>query len=157
MTMSGNPTVEAANRATGEQPLNISPNGPVPPKQSSSRDEIPSALSSSLPAGCEAIAFPLDLDSTKDTHQAVASLPDARKFEDLVKAVVHPSGPSRAEEVNTDVASADVVRAVANEVDDGNVKVYKVETGKDKREYYVIGLDLERERMLGVWIRDGSV
>lgn len=153
-----NPTVEAANEATGAEPLNQSPTEPQPPKQQPSRNEIPSSLTA-LPPECEPVVFPLHLDSRADSNQAVSTLPNARKFEDLVKAEVRPAGPARAEEVEMEawrtVAGGmheDVVGAVRKAVDGGAVKVYKVETGKNKAEYFVIGLDLDGERMLGVRI-----
>ena len=45
---------------------------------------------------------------------------------------------------------ADMVDKVRNVVEGGQLKVYKVGTGVGKREYYVAGLDLDGERILGV-------
>lgn len=44
----------------------------------------------------------------------------------------------------------DIVDKVRSAVDGGQVKVYKVGTGLGKGEYYVAGLDLDGERILGV-------
>lgn len=155
MASQGNPTVESANEATGVEPLNASPNEPQIPQQPKSRaDDIPSPLKS-LPDGCELIVFPLSLDPTADTHQNVASLPDSRKFEDLVKAKVRPAGPARAVVMETAAWQdkyADVLDKVRQAADEGQVKFYRLQTGKNKAEGYVVGLDVEGERLLGVRI-----
>ena len=151
----GNPTVDAANEATGVQPLNAGPNEPQTPQVPPAKDDnIPASLTS-LPSGYEAVAFPLSLDSKTDTHQNVSSLPHARDFEKLVQAIVRPSGPARAEVMETDSWQdkySDAVKAVKDVVDEGNVQFYRVQTGKDKAEGYIIGLELQGERYLGVRI-----
>ena len=45
---------------------------------------------------------------------------------------------------------ANIVDKVRNVVEGGQVKVYKVGTGLGKGEFYVAGLDLDGERILGV-------
>ena len=153
---SDNPTLAAANESTGLEPLNAQPTSPQPPKQHPTGDEIPSSLNT-LPSGFEPFVFPLDLGSRTKSNQTVSALPSANAFEDLVKAKIRPPGPARAEEVEVEVWKAemgteyaDIVDKVGNVVEGGQVKVYKVSTGLGKGEYYVAGLDLDGERILGV-------
>ena len=152
---SDNPTLAAANESTGLEPLNAQPTSPQPPKQHPTGDEIPPSLTS-LPTGCEPFVFPLDLGSRTKSNQTVSTLPSANAFEDLVKAKIRPPGPARAEEVEVKAweaemgaETADIVDKVRNAVDWGQVKIYKVGTGLGKGEYYVAGLDLDGERILG--------
>ena len=56
----------------------------------------------------------------------------------------------RAWEAEMGAEYADIVNKVRNAVEGGQVKVYKVGTGLGKGEYYVAGLDLDGERILGV-------
>ena len=153
---SDNPTLAAANESTGLEPLNAQPTSPQPPKQHPTGDEIPSSLTS-LPTGFEPFVFPLDLGSRTKSSQTVSALPSANAFKDLVKAKIRPPGPARAEEVDVKAWEAemgseyaDIVDKVRNAVEGGQVKVYKVGTGLGKGEYYVAGLDLDGERILGV-------
>ena len=153
---SDNPTLAAANESTGLEPLNAQPTSPQPPKQQPTGDEIPSSLTN-LPSGFEPFVFPLDLGSRTKSNQTVSALPSANAFEDLVKAKIRPPGPARAEEVEVNGWKAemgakygDIVDKVMNVVEGGQVKVYKVVTGLGKGEYYVAGLDLDGERILGV-------
>ena len=150
---SGNPTLDAANEATGTEPLNAGPNEPQIPQEPAARDDgIPATLTS-LPSGCELVVFPLSLQEKTDSHQNVSSLPDARQFEDFVQAKVHPAGPSRAEVMETGAWQdkySDILAKVREAVGDGEIKFYRFQTGKDKAEGYIVGLDLNGERMLGV-------
>jgi len=151
-----NPTLAAANEATGTEPLNSQPSEPQPPKEQSTGAEVPAALNS-LPSALEPVVFPLDLGSRTKNNQTVSSLPSASEFEDLVKATIRPPGPSRAEEVDIEswkaqlgAQYADVVDKVSSVVESRHVKVYKVDTGVGKAEYYVVGLDVDGERIVGV-------
>ncbi|KAL6719495.1 hypothetical protein ACLMJK_003735 [Lecanora helva] len=147
-----NPTLAAANESTGLEPLNAQPKSPQPPKQDTSADSIPTPLTY-LPSQYKPIMFPLDLGSRTSNNQSISSLPSANQFEDLVKAKILPPGPTRAEEVSVGTISdsyADALDAVRDVVDDRQVKVYKVETGVQKGEYYIVGLHLKSERIIGV-------
>lgn len=147
-----NPTLAAANESTGLEPLNAQPSSPQPPKQDTSSDTIPASLNS-LPQGFEPLILPLDLGSRTSNNQSVSSLPTANQFEDLVKVKTRPPGPTRAEEVSEEQLGAeypDVVRKVRDAVGSRQVKVYRVETGVGKGEYYIVGLDLNGERLIGV-------
>jgi len=151
-----NPTLAAANAATGTDPLNSQPSSPQPPQQQPTGAEPPAALAS-LPSPFEPVVLPLDLGSRTQNNQTVSALPSASEFEDLVKATVRPAGPSRAEEVDVEswkaqlgAQYADVVDKVSSVVESRQVKVYKVDTGLKKAEYYVVGLDLDGERIVGV-------
>ena len=74
-----------------------------------------------------------------------------------MKAKTRPPGPTRAEEVELEgtmgVEYADLVDKVGNAVEGGQVKTYKVHTGLGKGEFYVMGLDLDGERILGVRVK----
>ena len=153
---SDNPTLAAANESTGLEPLNAQPTSPQPPKKQPTGDEIPSFLTS-LPSGFELFVFPLDLGSRTKSNQTVSALPSANAFEDLVRAKIRPPGPARVEEVDVEAwkaetgsENADIVDKVRDVVEGEQVKVYKVVTGLGKGEYYVAGLDLDGERILGV-------
>lgn len=154
-----NPTLAAANEATGIEPLNTQPTSPQPPKQHPTGDEIPSSLTS-LPSQFEPFVFPLDLGSRNKSSQSISSLPSANEFEDLVKAKIRPPGPARAEEVEIETWKAqsgaeyaDVVDKIKEVVEGGQVKAYKVATGLGKGEFYLAGLDLDGERILGVRVK----
>ena len=153
---SGNPTLDAANESTGVEPLNAPPKEPQAPNQANTRSAVPPTLSS-LPSGCDFIDFRFDIIGS----QPVDGLPTARQFEDIVKAKVHPSGPARAEEIGLDgweevagVRYAEALGKVGEAVEDGAVNVYKVETGIGKTEYYLLGLGLDGDRLVGVRISD---
>lgn len=152
---SGNPTLDAANEATGVEPLNAGPNEPQIPQEPPAKDDnIPDSLRH-LPAGYELVVFPLSLQEKTDSHQSVSSLPSARQLEDFVKAKISPSGPARAEEMTTGSWQdkySDILVNIREAVDDGQVKFYRVETGLHKAEGYIVGLDLDGERMVGVRI-----
>lgn len=153
--MSGNPTLDAANEATGVEPLNTGPDRPqTPQKSNAENNDIPQSLRS-LPSGSQVVIFPLSLASKTATTENVSSLPDARKFEDLVKAIVHPSGPARAEVMETsawqDKYSA-LLDKVREAVDGNDVQFYRVQTGVGKAEGYLVGLDADGERLLGARI-----
>ena len=154
-----NPTLAAANESTGMEPLNAQPTSPQPPKQDTSLDTLPSSLNS-LPSGFEPVMFPLDLGSRTKSSQTVSSLPNANQFEDLVKVKTRPPGPTRAEEVDLEtlrrdlgIEGADVVEKIRAAVDGGKIGGYKVNTGVGKGELYVIGLDLDGERLVGVYVK----
>lgn len=157
MSNSGNPTLDAANEATGVEPLNAGPDEPQIPQEPASKDDnIPESLTS-LPSGCELVVFPLSLQSKKDTQENISSLPHARRFEDLVQAVIRPAGPARAEVMETSAWQdkySDVLEKVRKAADGGDVGFYRIQTGKDKAEGYIVGLDLEGERILGVRVLD---
>ncbi|KAL9096320.1 MAG: hypothetical protein Q9165_001317 [Trypethelium subeluteriae] len=150
---SGNPTLDAAEASTGIEPLNAQPTLPQPPNPTTpSTSQIPTSLSS-LPSGYDPLILPLDLGSRTSSSQSISSLPSANAFEDLLHAKVRPPGPARAEDVGLDVVEnrfAEVVERVRGEVDSGQVKVYKVEAGVGKTEYYIAGLDLGAERIVAV-------
>ena len=76
-----------------------------------------------------------------------------------MKAKTRLAGPARAEEVGTEswtaqqgTEYADVVEKVKSIADSRRVKIYKVATGVDKAEYYIVGLDLDGERIVGVQV-----
>ena len=148
---SGNPTVDAANESTGIEPLNATPNEPQPPNQAA--DTIPASLAS-LPSGCEPVIFPLDASASgKSSNQNVSSLPSAAQFEDLVKAQIRPPGPARAEEVDYQslgMEHREIMEKVVDAVQGAEVKVYKLEVGKGKSEWYLAGLDGDGERIVAV-------
>ncbi|KAI9668281.1 MAG: hypothetical protein M1821_001101 [Bathelium mastoideum] len=150
---SGNPTLDAAEASTGTEPLNAQPTSPQSPNLATpSTSHIPTSLSS-LPSGYDPLILPLDLGSRTSSSQSVSSLPSANAFEDLLHAKVRPPGPARAEEVGLDVEGnkfAKVVDMVREEVDSEQVKVYKVEVGVRKAEYYIAGLDLRGGRIVAV-------
>ena len=149
--MSGNPTLDAANASTGTEPLNTAPPGPQTPQQPSLNDEPPTQLTS-LPSGFEPVVFPLELGDRTKNNQTLSSssLPSANQFEDLVKAKTRPPGPSRAEEIGVEGVEKEVLEKVKGVVEGGRVKGYRVETGVGKGEVYVVGLDLDGERLVGV-------
>ena len=161
-----NPTFAAANESTGVKPLNAQPTKRQSPNQHSTGDEIPASLTS-LPSGFEPIVFSLDFVSRIKSNQiksnqTVSTLPRADIFENLVKAKLRPSGPTRTEEVEVETWKAqrgaefaDVVDKVRSVVDTQQVKLYKVNTGVGKSDFYVVGLDLEGERILGVRVGGG--
>ena len=147
-----NPTLAAANESTGLEPLNAQPTSPQPPKQDTPSDSIPASLTS-LPPNFEPVVFPLDLGSRGSNNQSVSSFPSPNQFEDLVKVKARPPGPARAEEVPVESFGGEyteVLRIVRDSVDSRQVKVYKVETGVGKGEYYIVGLDLDAEKLMGV-------
>lgn len=125
MASEGNPTDDAANEATGVEPLNAAPNEPQTPQRPPSKDENIPASPTSLPPGCESVVFPLCLQSKTGTHQNISSLPHPRQFEELVKAKIRPAGPSRAEEMETAAWQdkySDVLEKLRQAVDGGNIE-----------------------------------
>lgn len=155
-----NPTFAAANESTGMEPLNAQPTSPQPPKQDTSLDTLPSDLTS-LPSGFEPVMFPLDLGSRTKSSQTVSSLPTANQFEDLVKVKTRPPGPARAEEVDLEALSkdlgagvADVVEKIKAAVEGGEIGGYKVNTGVGNADLYLMGLDLDGERLVGVCVKE---
>ena len=159
----GNPTLDAAESSTGIEPLNSHPKEPIPLKQQqdTSTSTLPDALATQpLPPNTEPIILPLSLSSKLDTHQNTSSLPTASGFEELVKAEIRPPGPSRAEEVALEewgkvgkAEYADLVLRVQEAAQGGEVGVYKLVVGKEKVEWFVVALELERERIVGVRVR----
>lgn len=154
-----NPTLAAANESTGMEPLNTQPTSPLAPKQDTSLDTLPASLNS-LPSGFEPVIFPLDLGSRTKSSQTVSSFPTANQFEDLVKVKTRPPGPTRAEEVdletlNRDLGAkgADIVEKIRTAVDRGKIGGYKVNTKVGKAELYIMGLDLDKERLVGISIK----
>ncbi|KAK3691215.1 hypothetical protein LTR37_018803 [Vermiconidia calcicola] len=149
-----NPTVADANASTGVEPLNTGPTDPQAPKQeAATEDTIPPSLAS-LPAGYEPVVFPLAAaESRTKNNQTVSSTPSASLFEDLVKAKIRPAGPARAEEVDLGSVGKEhtaIAEKVREAVGGGEVKVYKLEVGKNKSELYIAGLDLDGERIIAV-------
>ena len=156
--MSGNPTLDAANASTGVDPLNEAPDGPQLPNHHSSGLEIPDTLKS-LPTGCEAVVLPLSDPKSNNYQNNASKLPNSSDFENLIKSQIRPPGPSRAEEMSmSDWTSqggeqyAGLLETVREASGGGEVKVYKVEVGVGKEEFYVAGLDVEEERILAVRI-----
>lgn len=159
--MSGNPTLDAANAATGEEPLNIQPNGPQPPQHAPvvsdpTIDQLPPALRN-LPAPFESFVLPLDSENTrtKNNQSISTDYPDSSRFEELVKATLKPEGPVRAESVRPeDVTWPEGCREIMKKIEltgeERDLKVYQVVQGVGKGEMYAVTLDLDNDRMLGV-------
>ncbi|KAK3718133.1 hypothetical protein LTR37_005248 [Vermiconidia calcicola] len=148
-----NPTVADANASTGVEPLNTGPTEPQAPKQEAATEDTIPPLLASLPTGYEPVVFPLEAaESRTKNNQTVSSMPSASLFEDLVKAKIRPAGPARAEEVDLGSVGKEhtEIAEKVREAVGGGVKVYKLEVGKGKSEWYIAGLDLDGERIIAV-------
>ena len=152
---SDNPAVASAEEATGLQPLNAGPTEPQPPQHEPAVsdptiDTIPSSLQD-LPAPYE--SFVLALDSS-DSRSA-SSYPSDSQFEDLVRAGLLPEGPVRAESVETANVKTpdgfeDILRMLENVGEGGQAKVYRIVRGQKKADVFVVTLDLDNDRLVGV-------
>lgn len=159
---SGNPTLDSAQEDTGIAPLNVGAAEPQPPQHGPvvsdpTIDTIPPALQS-LPAPFESFVMALDAtDSRTKNKQSVspATYPSDSEFEDLVKAGLRPEGPVRAEEVQPQGVKwpegyREVVKQLESVGEGQHTKVYKVVRGQKKADLFVVSLDLENDRLVGV-------
>lgn len=157
MADSGNPTLAAANEATDIEPLNAGPTEPQPPKQEPSiTDNFPSSLQD-LHSPYEPVVFPLDLGSRTKNNQSLSadSLPTTNEFEQLVKSTARPEGPNRAEEISVqEFGHEDVVQKVKSVAAEGKVKAFRLMKSTKEADLYVVGLDLDGERLVGVKVVD---
>lgn len=144
------------------QPLNAGPTEPQPPQYTPvvsdpTVDTIPSALQS-LPAPFQPFALALDSADTRTKNKKSVSpsdYPDSSKFEDLVRAGLKPEGPVRAENVqlegvNLPDGAREIMKKVKGSGEEGDLKVYKVIQGKNKAELFLVSLDLDNDRLVGV-------
>ncbi|TKA65070.1 hypothetical protein B0A55_09747 [Friedmanniomyces simplex] len=164
---SGNPTVAAAQQDTGMAPLNTRPSSPQPPQHDPvvvdpTIDTIPKALQG-IPEPFEAFVLPLDTNprsSAKSNHTiSSGNYPTESQFEDLVKAGLHLEGPVRAEHLKPQGLKwpdgyREVVKHVESVDGEQHVGMYKVFRGQHKAEVYVVSLDTDNERLVGVRFPD---
>ncbi|EMC95961.1 hypothetical protein BAUCODRAFT_123242 [Baudoinia panamericana UAMH 10762] len=159
---SGNPTLDAAQKATGMEPLNAQPSEPQPPQHGAyvkdpTIDTVPPALQGLHPP-FEAFVLALDsTDSRSKNNQSVnpATYPTDSEFENLVKAGLKPEGPVRAEAIKPEDVEwpegyREVVKHLESVGDERNIKAYKVVEGRKKAEMFVLALDLDNDRLVGV-------
>ena len=81
-----------------------------------------------------------------------------------MKVKTRPPGPTRAEEVDLEslkselgVEGADVVEKIRAAIGGGgDIGGYRVNTGVGKAELYVMGLDLDGERLVGASVKGKS-
>lgn len=160
-----NPTLVSAEQATGLSPLNSQPSEPQIPQSGSvvknpTLDTLPQSLSN-LPSPFTAFVLALDTrDSREKNDNSVnpATYPGSSKFEDLVKAGLKPEGPARAQAVNVEElkwpAGFEAVKQMVADAGEG-LKAFEVVMGVHKAEMYVVSVDLENERLVGVkWAKE---
>jgi len=155
-----NPTLLSAEQATGLEPLNKQPSHPQPPQNGSmvknpTLDTLPPSLSN-LPSPFEAFVLGLDTrDSREKNSESIdpTTYPDDSKFEDLVKKGLKPEGPARAQAVSVEEVKWPVgfeaVRQMVAEAGE-RLKAFEVVMGLQKSEVFVISVDLENDRIVGV-------
>jgi hypothetical protein len=160
---SGNPTLDSAEADTGMAPLNAGPTEPQPPQHAPftkdpTIDNIPTALQN-VHAPFEAFVLPLDTNQRTGSKNSQTistdTYPNDDQFEDLVKAGLHPEGPVRAEQIKPqDVRWPDGYREVIKHVEslgaEQDVRMFKVVRGQKKSEVFVVSLDVDNERLVGV-------
>jgi hypothetical protein len=151
-----NPTVASANADTGLAPLNSGPDGPQPPQHDPlisdpTIDQVPPALAK-LQAPYEPFVLALGTGlSGKQNNQSVdpARFPGITAFQQMISKGLYPEGPVRAEEV--DVSKLEGHRAAVKAVEGlGETKAYGVSRGAGKAEVFVVALDVDQERVVGV-------
>jgi hypothetical protein len=144
--------LDKANQDTGVSPLNSGPKSAqaLNPRSAGTSSNIPSAIqnisttyTSDTDSPFEPVSF--EYESTE--------LPSSQVFEKLVAKASGNNGPARAEELS--VSEFDprgeyrgVVKEVEGVVDGAELKVFRVERGKTRVEYYLVGL--RGGRLLGV-------
>jgi hypothetical protein len=155
-----NPTVRSAEEATGMEPLNKQPSQPQVPQGGSmvkdpTMDTLPESLSN-LPEPFEAFVLGLDTrDSREKNSESIdpTTYPNDSKFEDLVRKGLKPEGPARAQPANIEEvqwpAGFEAVKHMVAEAGDG-LKAFEVVMGLHKSEIFVISVDMENDRIVGV-------
>jgi hypothetical protein len=160
---SGNPTLDAAQKDTGMAPLNGQPSEPQPPQHDPvvsdpTIDTVPKALQG-IPHPFESFVLALDTNNRTSSKNSQTISPDKyptdSEFEDLVKAGLHPEGPVRAEQLEpSNVKWPEGYREVVKHVEsfgvDQGIKAYRVMRGKKKADIYVVSVDTDNERLVGV-------
>lgn len=161
---SDNPTVKSAEEATGMAPLNAGPTEPQPPQHepvvSDPTVDLPPALSR-LPAPFQGFQFPTQDSNTRSKKERSISTdwPNDNAFEDLVKKHIRPEGPVRAEEIKAEDVSwpegyREVLKSVESTSSEQNLKVFRVVQGKRKSDIYAASLDLDEDRLVGVFFSE---
>lgn len=155
-----NPQVHSAEEATGMEPLNKQPSQPQIPQSGSmvkdpTMDTLPSSLSN-LPSPFEAFVLGLDTrDSREKNSETIdpATYPNDSKFEDLVRKGLKPEGPARAQGVNVGEvqwpAGYEAVKQMVADEGEG-LKAFEVVMGVKKAEVFVVAVDLDNDRLVGV-------
>ena len=158
-----NPTLRAAEEATGMEPLNAAPSEPQPPQHAPvvsdpTVDTVPTALQN-IHAPFQGFVLALDSADTrtknKDTISKAGDYPDSSKFEDLVQAAMKPEGPVRAEEIKPEEVKwpedwREIIKRVETVGEPNDLRVFKVVEGKGKAEIMAVSLDLVNDRLVGV-------
>lgn len=118
-------------------------------------DTLPPSLSN-LPSPFTAFVLGLDARDSRDKSSATidpATYPDSSKFEDLVRAGLKPEGPARAQAVDLEEvkwpAGFEAVEQMVKDAGEGT-KAFEVVMGVRKAEVFVVSVDLENERLVGV-------
>lgn len=118
-------------------------------------DTLPPSLAN-LPSPIQAFVLALDSrDSREKNSQSVdpTTYPDASKFEDLVKKGLRPEGPARAQEVQLEQvqwpAGFEAVKQIVAENGEG-MKAFEVVQGVRKADVFVVVVDLDNDRLVGV-------
>jgi hypothetical protein len=118
-------------------------------------DTLPESLSN-LPEPFEAFVLGLDTrDSRERNAESIdpATYPNDSKFEDLVKKGLKPEGPARAQAVDVEEVKWPVgfeaVRQMVAEAGEG-LKAFEVVMGLHKSEVFVVSVDLDSDRLIGV-------
>lgn len=136
--------LEKANQDTGISPLNSGPKSAQAPnpRTANSSTNVPSALQNIQ------VTYTSDTDSSFEPvcfDYDGSELPSAQAFEKLVAKASGNDGPARAEELSVREFDprdeyGEVVKKVEGVVEAGKVKVFRVERGKTRAEYFVVGL-----------------
>ena len=152
--------VRSAEEATGMEPPNKQPSQPQVPKSRSmvenpTLDTLPESLSN-LPKPFEAFVLGLDTrDSREKNSESIdpTTYPNDSKFEGLVKKGLKPESPARAQPANiAEVqwpSGLEAVKKMVAEAGDG-LKAFEVVMGKQNSEVFVISVDLDNDRIVGV-------
>jgi hypothetical protein len=155
-----NPTVLSAEEATGLQPLNKQASQPQTPQSGSmvknpTLDTLPESLFN-LPEPFEAFVLDLDTkDSCEKNAESInpATYPNDSKFEDLVRKGLKPEGPARAQAVDVGEvqwpSGFEAVKQMVAEAGEG-LKAFEIVMGLHKSEVFVISVDLDNDRIVGV-------
>ncbi|TKA28437.1 hypothetical protein B0A50_03904 [Salinomyces thailandicus] len=160
-----NPTLQAAEEATGQAPLNAQPSSPQPPQHGPvvsdpTVDTVPPALQN-LHAPFQGFVLGLDSADTRTKNSNTipktqsSEYPTDSEFENLVKAGLKPEGPVRAEtirpqDVKWPADYREIIKSVETVGEPNNLQVYKVVQGVGKAELFAVSLDLVNERLVGV-------
>jgi len=159
--MGDNPTVKSAEEETGLQPLNAAPGEPQPPQNTPAVSDptldVPPGLQN-LPPPFQPFVLGLDAANTRTKNKqsiSPATYPSNSEFEDLVKAGLKPEGPARAESVKAEDVKwpegyREIMKRVESDGEERDLKVFRVVQGKNKSEMFVVSVDLENDRLVGV-------